>query len=374
MIRKMYRGETTWNIYGKRRTAFLISGVLAVISLGSLFFGGLNLGIDFRGGVAIEVPASGALTVDSAREVLEAEGVSTSGIKIQTLTSATEERIRVQTGDLTPEAVDALKAAFAAKAEVETADISVATVSSSWGRSVTTKAVEALAVFFVIVSLFIAWRFEWRMALGAFASVVHDIVLTVGTYSLLQLEVTPATVTAFLTIMGYSLYDTIVIFDKMSENEERFSATRASYGDVVNASMNSVLMRSINTNISSILPVVSLLVLGAGILGARTLSEFAVALFVGMLFGSYSSIYIAAPVVGVLKERTKQFVATKGQVATGQDLAFLIASGAPVGRRASARVADKVKTDVPGTAVTATPAAVDAILSHPPRPRKKSRR
>ena len=374
MIRKMYRGETTWNIYGKRRTAFLISGVLAVVSLASLFTGGLNLGIDFRGGVAIEVPASGSLTVDSAREVIDAEGISTSGIKIQSLTSATEERIRVQTGDLTPESVEALKSAFAAKAKVEGADISVATVSSSWGRSVTTKAVQALIVFFVIVSLFIAWRFEWRMALGAFTSVVHDIILTVGAYSILQLEVTPATVTAFLTIMGYSLYDTIVIFDKMSENEERFSSTRASYGDVVNASMNSVLMRSINTNISSVLPVVSLLLLGAGILGARTLSEFAVALFVGMLFGSYSSIYIAAPVVGLLKERTKRFIGTRGQVATGQELAVLIASGAPVGRRASARVADRTKSGTSSSAGTATPTAVDTILSHPPRPRKKSRR
>lgn len=374
MIRKMYRGETTWNIYGQRRWAFLGSFILILVSLASLFIGGLNLGIDFRGGVAFEVPATGTLTVDTARDVVTGEGVSTSGIKIQILSSATEERVRVQIGDQTPEAVEKLKTAFAAKAEVETADISVATVSSSWGRSVTTKAVQALLVFFVIVSLFIAWRFEWRMAVGAFASVVHDIVLTVGAYSLLQLEVTPATVTSFLTIMGYSLYDTIVIFDKMSENEERFSSTRASYGDVVNASMNSVLMRSINTNISSVLPVVSLLLLGAGILGARTLSEFAVALFIGMLFGSYSSIYIAAPVVGVLKERTSQFASSRGQLATGQDMAFLIASGAPVGRRSSSRAAAQKDADAKEAGVASAPSTVDALLSHPPRPRKKTRR
>jgi preprotein translocase subunit SecF len=226
-------------------------------------------------------------------------------------------------------------------------------------------------VFFIIVSLFIAWRFEWRMAVGAFASVVHDIVLSVGVYSLLQIEVTPATVTAFLTIMGYSLYDTIVIFDKMSENEQRFAATKVSYGDVINVSMNAVLMRSVNTSVSSILPVISLLLLGAGILGARALSEFAVALFVGMLFGAYSSIYIAAPVVGLLKERTVRYLSSKGQISVGAEMAHLIASGAPVGRRAHARNQAAERTHASTTESTPS---VDAILSHPPRPRKKSRR
>ncbi|MEY3806443.1 MAG: putative protein-export rane protein SecF [Actinomycetota bacterium] len=374
MIRKLYRGQIAWNIYGQRNKVFAASILLVVVSLGSLLFGGLNLGIDFRGGVAFEIPATGGLTVDSAREVIVAEDVSASGIKIQTLSSATEERIRVQLGDQSPGIVEKLKTAFAEKGGIDAADISVATVSSSWGRSVTTKAVEALAVFFVIVSLFIAWRFEWRMAAGAFASVVHDIILTVGAYSILQLEVTPATVTAFLTIMGYSLYDTIVIFDKMSENEQRFSSNKVSYGDVINTAMNSVMMRSINTSISSLLPVISLLVLGAGILGARTLSEFAVALFIGMIFGAYSSIFVAAPVVGILKERTGRYVSTRGQVATGQDLAFLMASGAPVGRRASIRSAATTESQSSESPQSPTPSTVDAILTHPPRPRKKSRR
>ena len=374
MISKMYRGETTWNIYGHRRKAFFASGVLAVVSVVSLVLGGLNLGIDFRGGVAFEIPATQTLTVDNAREVLVAENVSTSGVKIQTLTSATDERIRVQLSDEEPGVVEKLKAAFAEKAQVEADQISVATVSSSWGRSVTTKAVEALVFFFVIVSIFIAWRFEWRMAVGAFASIVHDIILTVGVYSVLRLEVTPATVTAILTIMGYSLYDTIVIFDKMSEVEKRFASTRASYGDVINVAMNGVMMRSINTNISSVLPVVSLLFVGAGILGARSLSEFAVALFIGMIFGSYSSIFIAAPVVGELKERMDHYAPTRGQVATGQDMAFLIASGAPVGRRASTRAASRTSSSSDESTTPSTSSTIDALLSHPPRPRKKSRR
>ena len=371
MIRKLFRGENTYNFYGRRNIGFAASIVLLVVSMGSLFFSGLNLGIDFRGGVAFEVPATGELNVSSARDVLNAENVPTSGVKIQTLTSATEERVRIQLSDQAPEVVEKLKAAFAEKADADSSDISVDKVSSSWGRSVTTNAIEALVVFFIIVSLFIAWRFEWRMAVGAFASVVHDIVLSVGVYSVLQIEVTPATVTAFLTIMGYSLYDTIVIFDKMSENEQRFAATKVSYGDVINVSMNAVLMRSVNTSVSSILPVISLLLLGAGILGARALSEFAVALFVGMLFGAYSSIYIAAPVVGLLKERTGRYSSSRGQISVGAEMAHLIASGAPVGRRAHARNQAAERTHASTTESTPS---VDAILSHPPRPRKKSRR
>lgn len=373
MIGRLYRGETTIDFYGHRRKAFIGSFLLAVVSVVSLILGGLNLGIDFKGGVAFEVPAVGAMSVDAAREILDTEQVPTTGVKIQTLNSATEELVRIQLGDQEPDVVDALKAAFAAKAGVESNEISVDTVSSSWGRSVTSSAVRALLVFFVIVSLFIAWRFEWRMALGAFTSVVHDIVLTVGIYSILRLEVTPATITAFLTIMGYSLYDTIVIFDKMAENEERYESTRASYGDVVNTSMNTVLMRSINTSISSLLPVVSVLLIGAGLLGARALSEFAVALFIGMMFGAYSSIFVAAPIVGILKERSARYAPTRGERALGADMAHLMASGTPVGRRTT-------KTQTPGPAVSDTTAThpqtanVDAILSHPPRPRKKSRR
>ena len=372
MIRRMYRGETTFNFYGRRRIAFFVSAAVIVLSTFSLVSGGLNLGIDFRGGVAFEIPAGATMNVEAARSVLGELDVPSSGMKIQTLSSASGERVRVQLGDQDAAIVDEVRSAFAEKAGVDKEEVSVASVSSSWGRSVTTNAIEALVVFFVIVSLFIAWRFEWRMALAAFASVIHDIVLTVGIYSLLRLEVTPATVTSFLTIMGYSLYDTIVIFDKMAENEKRFESTRASYGDVVNASMNGVLMRSLNTSISSMLPVVSVLFIGAGLLGVRTLSEFAAALLIGMVFGAYSSIYVAAPLVGMLKERSDKYVALKGQLSLGADLAHLMATGAPVGRRAAARV----RVAGSDAAITAPepPATVDAILSHPPRPRKKTRR
>jgi preprotein translocase subunit SecF len=218
--------------------------------------------------------------------------------------------------------------------------------------------------------LFIAWRFEARMAAGALAAVVHDVLISVGVYSLTGLEVTPATVVAFLTILGFSLYDTIVVFDKVDENQKRFANSRVPYADIVNVSMNQTLMRSLNTTIAAVLPVFSLLVLGSGVFGAVALQEFALALLVGMATGAYSSIFIASPVLGLLKERSRAYLPMRGQVSLGADMAHVMATGAPQSRRSRQENAESgtdasVPTPVP---------AVEAILSHPPRPRKKSRR
>lgn len=381
VLRRMYRGQTTADFYTQKKWAVIVSGACLVISFGSLMVKGLNLGIDFQGGVAFEVPAKNGFSVDAARVVLTAEKLDPSQAKIQVLSTASEDRVRVQLRDQPADTVEKLQDAFVKKAEVQDGDVSVATVSASWGRNITTQAVQALLIFFVIVSIYIAWKFEWRMALGALASIVHDIIISVGVYSVLGLEVTPATVVAFLTIMGYSLYDTMVIFDKMDENEKRFSGSRTSYGNIVNVSMNQVLMRSLNTNLSSILPVISLYVLGAKVLGAVTLEEFSVALIVGMVIGTYSSIYVAAPVVGILKERTPQYVAKRGEIARGQEMAILMATGAPVSRRVHARAQQThegsrsdASSGLDGGTVADTARAAEALLSHPPRPRKKSRR
>jgi preprotein translocase subunit SecF len=341
--------------------------VLLVVTVISLLFQGLNLGIDFKGGVAFELPATGTLMVDTAKEILEDNKLESSSAKIQTLSSGSDQRIRIQLGELTAEQETAVKDDLAAKAKVKVEEVSLEKVSATWGRSITWNAVRALLVFLVLVSLFIAWRFESRMAAGAIAAVIHDVGVSVGVYSVLQLEVTPSTVVAFLTILGFSLYDTIVVFDKVHENTAKFSGSRVSYGDVVNVSMNQVLMRSLNTTIAAVLPVFSLLVLGSGVLGAVALQEFALALLVGMATGAYSSIYIATPILGVLKERSPEYASKRGELSLGRDMATLMATGAPVSRRASARSAESPATP------SATP-AVDAILTHPPRPRKKSRR
>lgn len=364
---RLYHGETTINFFGRRNIGFIASGVLLIVTVGSLLFQGLNLGIDFKGGVAFELPVKGELTIDSARTVLEENKLEASGAKIQTLSSGTDQRLRIQLGELTPEQQQAVTDDLAAKAKVKVNDVSVEKVSATWGRSITWNAVRALLIFLVLVSLFIAWRFESRMAAGALAAVVHDVGISVGVYSVLQLEVTPSTVVAFLTILGFSLYDTIVVFDKVHENNAKFAGSRVSYGDIVNVSMNQVLMRSLNTTIAAVLPVFSLLVLGSGVFGAVALQEFALALLVGMATGAYSSIYIATPILGVLKERTAEYASKRGELSLGPDMATLMATGAPVSRRSSTRKAENVESSAPKP-------AVDAILTHPPRPRKKTRR
>jgi len=366
---RLFRGETTVNFYGRRNIGFIASGLLLIVTVGSLFTQGLNLGIDFKGGVAFEVPVAGVMSEAKAKEILADNKIRTDNIKIQTLTSGTTKRVRIQLGDLPVETRTTIQEALAKAANATVNDVSVSTVSSTWGRNITTKAIKALLIFFLIVSLFIAWRFEWRMALSAIMAMVHDVGISVGVYSIFNLEVTPATVVAFLTILGFSLYDTIVVFDKVHDNNERFSSSKVSYGDIVNVSMNQVLMRSLNTSIAALLPVLSLLVLGSGVFGAIALREFALALLVGLATGAYSSIYIATPLLGLLKERSDQYRSMRGHLSLGAEMAHLMHTGAPVGRRAAARAASDSSQGI-----TSAPLAVETLLSHPPRPRKKSRR
>ena len=375
--RRLYNGETTIDFSGRRRWGFGFSLALLVITIGSLVFQGLNLGIDFKGGVAWEAPVAGELTVDSAREVLDANKIEAANAKIQVLGSGDAERIRIQVGEQTAEIRDAVQSDLAEKSGVETVDVSVSDVSSSWGRSITEKAIRALLVFFLLVSLYIAWRFEWKMAVAAIAAMAHDVVVSVGAYSLLGFEVTPATVIAFLTILGFSLYDTIVVFDKVKDNDHRFAGQRVSYADITNVSMNQVLMRSLNTSLAAVLPVLSLLVLGSGVLGAVALQEFALALFVGLLTGAYSSIFIATPLLTVMKEREPKYRTLVGQISTGADMAQLATTGAPVSRRTArgaARVEGAGETRDEAELVTSPAAQASAVLSHPPRPRKKRKR
>lgn len=369
---RLYRGETTFNFIGKRVIGFTVSLVIVLAGAVSLLVQGLELGIDFRGGVAWEVPA-GSITDQDAREVLEANNIESANAKIQFLTGNESRVMRVQVGDQPEDVRLATQKSFAELAKVEVQEVSVASVSSSWGRSITEKAIRALLVFFVIVSLYISWRLEWKMAITALVAMVHDVLLSVGVYSLFGFEVTPATVVAFLTILGYSLYDTVVVFDRVQENSQKFATSRQSFANVANVSTNEVLARSLNTTLSSALPVVSLLVVGSMVLGAKSLEEFAVALLVGMLAGTYSSIFVAVPLLDLLKRNEVKYKPFRGQLATGAAMAELMGLSAITKQtRGTVTSGDESDQSAQDT-VSKVAQRATSVLTHPPRPRKKRR-
>ena len=369
---RLYRGETTFDFIGRRMIGFAISIIIIVLGAGSLLIQSLELGIDFRGGVAWEVPANG-LTEQDARKVLDDNNVESLNAKIQFLTGTELQVMRVQVGDQTQEVRLSVQKSFAELAKVEVEEVSVASVSSSWGRSITEKALRALLIFFVVVSLYISWRLEWKMAAAAIIAMAHDVIISVGVYSLFGFEVTPATVVAFLTILGFSLYDTVVVFDRVQENSKKFATSRQSFANIANVSTNEVLARSLNTTLASALPVVSLLVVGSFILGAKSLEDFAVALLVGMLAGTYSSIFVAVPLLDLFKQNEPKYLPFKGQIAVGAAMSKLMGHGnvSRVLVTNSSKLNSSPVTDEELIAQTAQRATT--VLTHPPRPRKKRR-
>ena len=374
-IGRLYRGESTFDFILWWRRALVFSAFLVMLSIGSLFVRGLNLGIDFEGGVSWEVPAPG-VSVEDARTVLA--GVGLADAKIQIVGSDT---LRVQGPNESDERTREVTVTLSETAGVPTTEVSVSTVGASWGSDITEASVRALVLFFAAILLYLTIRLEWRMAVAAIVAVAHDVIVSVGVYSIFQFEVTPGTVIAFLTILGYSIYDTIVVDDKIKENERFVGLTgRMTYGQMVNRSMNQVLLRSINTTVVALLPVFSLLIVGSWILGAVTLQEFSLALLVGLTAGAYSSIYVAAPILVWLKEKEpknrsvrERLEASGGGVsATDAEAMANLSRGM---RATPGSVAPAGKAGTPATGSTAatptTPAPAGAI---PPRPRKKSRK
>ncbi len=378
---RLVRAQTAIDFWGRRWVWMGISILLLVITALSLWQRGLDLGIDFEGGVAWDVPASD-LTIDDARSILDDEGLESDQAKIQERRSDSGDIIKVQVEDQPEEVRVRVQEAFAEAAGVDPADVSVAAVSASWGEEITRKAVLALVVFLALIALYISLRFEWRMAVTAILAMIHDVIVSVGIYSVFGFEVTPATIVAFLTVLGYSLYDSIVVFDRIRDNERRIAGAGLSAGDLINVSSNQVLLRSINTTLASALPVTSLLFVGAGLFGVVTLREFAIALLVGMLTGAYSSIFLAAPLLGWLKGRSAAFAGRRGSDhLVGEDLRAVVVAGPGGVRAATAR---RRRPATPGEAgpdaetVAAAPTVVSApperLLTHPPRPRKKKKR
>jgi preprotein translocase subunit SecF len=308
---KLYSGEVSYNIVGRYRRWYAISGVFLLLAVGSLVFRGLNLGIEFTGGAEFQVP-SASCTIDDARAAVEGTGV-----QVSTVTALGNEYIRVTTEAVEQGQSLEIRQALADACQVQPEDVAAQVVGPTWGGEITQKALTALGVFLVLVSVFLAIYFDWRMAVSALVALIHDILITIGVYSLLQFEVTPATVIGVLTILGYSLYDTVVVFDKVKENTRGIlGQSRQTYSQAANLAVNQTLVRSINTSIVALLPVGAILFVGAGILGAGTLKDLALALFVGIAAGTYSSIFIATPLLAQLMERDPQMQALARRVAS----------------------------------------------------------
>ncbi|MDJ0925921.1 MAG: protein translocase subunit SecF, partial [Acidimicrobiia bacterium] len=311
--RSLYRGETEFDFLRHRRRYFTLSAILIGVSLLSLLIRGLDGSVDFTGGTIVEAPNASDVEVAEYRGELASIGLEGARVQIRTDRDGGQVVV-VQTEALAVSDRDELVETVAAVAGVDANETSIDAVGPTFGSEITRRAIQALIIFLIVVALFITWRFEWKMAMGALAALFHDLVITAGIYSLIGFEVTPATVIAILTILGYSLYDTVVVFDKITENVHELGS-RHTFTEIANLSLNQVLMRSLNTSATSLLPIGSLLVIGSYLLGAATLREFALALFIGIAAGTYSSIFVATPLLTEWKEREPEWQRMQRRVA-----------------------------------------------------------
>ncbi|MGI8681746.1 MAG: protein translocase subunit SecF [Mycobacteriales bacterium] len=310
---RLYRGEVSYDFVGRRRRWYALSGLVLVISLASLLFKGVHLGIDFKGGAEFRLPSHGHSTGDAQ------EAATSAGVTQVAAAKIGQGNLRVQTEALSNEQTNKVQAALAQRFGVAVNDVAVTNVGPTWGNEITNKAVQGLVGFLVAVVAYLSFRFEPKMAAAAIIALIHDLIITAGIYSLVGFEVTPSTVIALLTILGYSLYDTVVVFDKVRENTQGLAGgSRMTFSQAANLAVNQTLVRSINTSVIALLPVAALLFIGAGLLGAGTLKDLSLALFIGLASGAYSSIFTATPLVCDFKERESQFKALARRVQARQ--------------------------------------------------------
>jgi preprotein translocase subunit SecF len=306
---RMYHGETSYDFVGRRRLWFSISAVLVLISLVSLVWPGLNFGIDFKGGAVFRVQPERPVT---EAEVRRAVG---SAAEVVQVTEQAPVQVIVQTEELPAAEVTRIRTGLARVSGVQLNAVSTESIGSKWGSTVSRKAVIALLVFLVVVTVYVSLRMEFKMAVAGLVALLHDLIITAGIFALSRFEVTPATVIALLTILGYSLYDTVVVFDKVRENTGSLTAmSRTTYSQATNLAINQTVMRSLNTSMASLLPILGLLLVGSYLLGAETLKDLALALFVGVAAGAYSSIFIAPPLVAMWKEREPRYAQLRARV------------------------------------------------------------
>ena len=315
LVHRLYHGETTFPLIQARKKFYAVSLILVLIGLGSMIFRGFNVGVEFKGGSIFNVSAPANVDVAATRSYVDSLGVKDAIVQtVKTSTGAT--KIRVETEPLSEaertKIGDALAKRFGVNPDTQ---LDIKSVGASWGRQITKKALQGLVVFLIAVVIYISIRFEPKMAAAAIIALIHDLILAAGVYSVTGFVITPSTVIALLTVLGYSLYDTIVVFDKVEENtrgiERQASMT---YGEAAELAVNQTFMRSINTSLIALLPVSGLLFVGALLLGAGTLKDLALALFVGLASGAYSSLFLATPLLADLKEREPRFKALHQRV------------------------------------------------------------
>jgi preprotein translocase subunit SecF len=365
-LRRLYRGLTTVDFVGRKKIWFIVSAIIIVAGIGSLSVRGFNLGIDFKGGSSWEVLAPNT-TITNMTHAVQNAGLSNPTVEklgSDTYQVTADINSLSQQNQLT--VTDNVVNAMAKVAHTSADQVSTSNVGPTWGSGITRRALEALIIFFIAVVIYISLRFEPKMALAAFIAMVHDLLVTVGVYSLFGFQITPDTVIAILTILGYSLYDTVVVFDRVRDNTGGIlKSGDVNYSEMVNLSMNQTLARSINTSLVAILPVFSVLVVGAYILGATTLQNYGLALFVGLVSGAYSSIFIASPLLAYLKEREPRFKELALRVAARSEHHIFTPAGA-------ALLSGEGRQRTPSTATQSATRARPTYIT--PRPRRQKRR
>jgi preprotein translocase subunit SecF len=331
---RLYRGEVSYDFVGRKRRWYTISGAILLISVVALLVLHLNFSVDFKGGAVFQFTAPSA-TQTQVQDTVSREGVK--GAVVQQLTGRLGNRSwQVQTDTLTSQQTSTVESALTSQLGAQ--NMSTSFVGASWGGQITTKAVQALIAFLVVIVLYLSIAFEWKMAVAAFVALIHDLVIATGVYALTGFQVSPATVIGLLTILGYSLYDTVVVFDKVRENTAGLlGGARTTYSDAANLALNQTLVRSINTSLIALLPVAAILFVGGGLLGAGELKDLSLVLLVGMLSGTYSSIFIATPVLADLKEREPQYKALAKRVSVR-------AAGGRAARRTAAKAGSRSAT------------------------------
>jgi preprotein translocase subunit SecF len=357
VLTRLYRGETRIDFIGTRKRWYLASLLLITLCVLSIVFRGFNVGIDFKGGTQFQVNASKtSITPQQAEQAMAATGHPSESAAQQVGSGATRQII-IKTKELKLDEQSTTQTKLAQALKVDPKSISVDSVSSSWGSEITKKAIQGLLVFLVVVFAYITLRFEWKMAVGALTALLHDLIIAAGVYSIVGFELTPSTIVGLLTILGFSLYDTVVVFDKVAENSKDLLATaRETYASAANRAVNQTLMRSINTSLISLLPVAGLLFVGAGLLGVGTIKDLALILFVGLAVGAYSSLFLATPVVVDLKEREPQYKSLTKRVQARRSSSRVTTEPAMVGAAPVVRRGTPAPAPKPGARPASRPA------------------